>query len=281
MKTKLLRALGIYFLIDGLLALLFGRGYVRLFRFGSRSSRYRQAIDWIASLPGWKVRSGGAAEAALGLAVLRQAPLDVQTVYQNVAGVYTAVDPGYRQWFYPQAHQAFDRALRQYLPEGGRVLDLGSGVGANLARLILMNLPFGAYTGVDLTKAMLAQARARYGNWSGVQFRQLNLITDPLPDGPFDLIISTWAFEHLPNPAHVAQKAWEQLAPGGQMVLLLEAKTDSWWSRLLNWVYPVIGAHLVREDDIRRFPGVVSVERYAGPLGDLALVIVEKPATSM
>jgi SAM-dependent methyltransferase len=281
MKTKLLRALGFCLLIDGLLALLLGRGYVRLFHFGSRSGRYRQAIDLIASWPGWKVRSGGATEAVLGLAVLRQAPLDVQTVYQNVAGVYAAVDPGYRQLFYPQAHQAFDRALRQHLPEGGSVLDLGSGAGANLARLILMHLPFGAYTGVDLTEAMLAQARAHYGHWPGVQFRQLNLITDPLPEGPFDLILSTWVFEHLPDPARVAHKAWEQLAPGGHMVLLLEAEADSWWSRLLNWVYPVIGARLVQDDDIRQFPGVISVERYAGPLGDLALVIVEKPATSV
>lgn len=47
-------------------------------------------------MPGWKVRLGGAAEAALGLVVLRQAPLDVQTVYRNVADGYAAIDPGYR-----------------------------------------------------------------------------------------------------------------------------------------------------------------------------------------
>jgi SAM-dependent methyltransferase len=113
-----------------------------------------------------------------------------------------------------------------------------------------------------------------------VQFRQLNLITAPLPEGPFDLILSTWVFEHLHDPSLVAQKAWERLAPGGHMILLLEAQADSTWSRLLDWIYPVIGGRLVRDDDIRQFPGVISVERYAGPLGDLALVIVEKKATS-
>lgn len=79
----------------------------------------------------------------------------------------------------------------------------------------------------------------------------------------------------------MVQKAWEQLALGGDMVLLFEAKSDPLCGRLLNWVYPVIGAHLVLGDDIRWFTGALSVERHAGPLSDFALVIVEKLAPSM
>ncbi len=278
MNKKLIRVLGVYFLLDGLLTLLFGRSYVRLFRFGPRRSLYRRIIDGLLRLPKGLLRGGGAAEAGLGLAVLSQAPFDVTGLYRWVAGGYAVIDPGWREWFYPQAHQAFDRRLTNSLPGNGKVLDLGSGVGANLSRLLALRLPFGSYTGVDLTDAMLERARQRYGSISNVRFQQLDLLRDPLPDGPYDLIVSTWVFEHLSDPALAANKAWEQLRPGGRMVLLFEDEALTNLSRLVDRIYPFLAARLVRASDYRRFPGqVVDEQHFSGPLGDLALLVLEKP----
>lgn len=171
MNGKHIRWLGAYFLLDGLLTLIFGRKYVRLFRFGGRESLYRRIITLLLDLPSWQLRGAGAAETVLGLAVLGKAPLEVYTLYRLVAPGYAAIDPGWRDWFYPQAHEAFDRAISSSLVPDGKVLDLGCGVGANLARLKVLQLPFGSYTGVDLTDAMLRQAIKRYGNIPHVRFQ--------------------------------------------------------------------------------------------------------------
>ena len=91
------------------------------------------------------------------------------------------------------------------------------------------------------------------------------------------MILSTWVFEHLPDPVLVTHKAWDQLRPGGHLVLLFEVKSDTWLSGLINRVYPFFSARQVREEGIRRMPGVSSVQRFSGPLGVLALVTAEKP----
>lgn len=278
MNKKLIRWIGAYFLLDGLLTLFFGQRYVRLFHFGRRSNPYRRMIERLLDLPTWQLRGAGAAEAGLGLAVMGRAPLDVPTFYRWVAPGYAAIDPGWRAWFYPQAHEAFDRALSSGLSQDGDVLDLGCGVGANLARLKAMQLPFGSYTGLDLTADMLRRARERYGDLPKVKFQQLDLMNDALPEGAYDPIISTWAFEHLPDPARVAEKAWERLKPGGRMVLLFEDQATSTLSRVIGRIYPFFSAHLVEENEYRRFPGrVVLEDHFSGPLGDLALLVLEKP----
>ncbi|OJX40283.1 MAG: hypothetical protein BGO78_15050 [Chloroflexi bacterium 44-23] len=125
---------------------------------------------------------------------------------------------------------------------------------------------------------MLHYAINRYNHLPNVSFQQLNLISDPLPEGPYDLIISTWVLEHLPHPAQVVEKAWEHLQPGGHMVLLFEAQADSLLSRIINQIYPLFSAKLVAKSEYRNFPGEIILEKhFSGPLGDLALLVLEKP----
>lgn len=278
MNKKLFRWTGIYLLLDGLLTLLFGRSYYRLYRFGKHSSPYRRAFEWLLKRPSWLLRGTGALGLGLGLAVLNQAPIDVQTFYKWVARGYAAIDPGYRKWFYPQAHLAFDQALSNYLPKGGAVLDLGCGGGANLGRLLALQLPYGSYTGVDLTAEMLEQAKKRYAGLPHVSFQQLDLMSDPFPVGSFDLIISTWVFEHLLDPVLAAEKAFTLLKPGRHMVLLFEDQSSSLKGRMIEQTYSLINTHLVREVDYRRFPGTVLTEQhFSGPVGDIAILVLEKP----
>ncbi len=277
MNKKLTRWFGVFLLLDGLLTLFLGRKYVRIFRFGKQGSSYRRIVAWLLHLPIWQLRGAGAAEASLGLAVLGSAALDVPAFYGLVAGGYAAIDPGWRKWFYPHAHDAFDQVLIGALPLPGNVLDLGCGVGANLARLRALQLPVSSYTGMDLTDAMLRHAKKRYGMLPNVYFHQLDLNHDPLPAGPFDLIISTWVFEHLPDPVKVAEEAWQHLKPGGQMVLLFEDQSSSFLSGVISRIYPFFSAHLITASEYRRFPGQVVLEKhYSGPLGDLALLVLQK-----
>lgn len=76
--------------------------------------------------------------------------------------------------------------------ELGRVLELGTGTGETALR-ILAEHPNVSWTGIDSSDAMLARARERL---PGADLR-LARLEDPLPEGPYDLVVSALAVHHL------------------------------------------------------------------------------------
>lgn len=112
-----------------------------------------------------------------------------------------------------------DRWLDAYASGARRVLDLGCGTGANLARLIRLGRDDLSYTGVDFSDDMLSVARRRFGMQPGVCFLRMDVEDFEFPDPPFDLILSTYAVSHLKSPAEVLHRALATVAPGGSMVL--------------------------------------------------------------
>ena len=72
-----------------------------------------------------------------------------------------------------------------------RVLDLGVGTGET-SRLLLEAHPGAAITGLDSSPEMLFRAREL-----GIVTR-LARMEDPLPDGPWDLVIAVLSVHHLP-----------------------------------------------------------------------------------
>lgn len=275
-KERLLRVTGLSMIVDGILLALFARAYARFWRLGTDKGVYYRLVHWFATRPPWLLRLLGLAEAAAGVKVLGRAPLTVSAVYNSLAGAYSTVDTSWRDWLYADAHRDFDRMLATYLPPDGAILDLGAGTGANLGRLLQMDVPFASYTGVDRTEAMLEQARAKYSHLSHVQFLQLDLERAPLPEGLFDLIISSWVLEHLDEPAAVVEKAWWQLPRGGHIVLLFEVEAEGWYSRLENRALGFFAAQQVPAEVVAQFPGLQRFDRYSGPFGQLALVVLEK-----
>jgi SAM-dependent methyltransferase len=276
MKDRLLRILGLSLLLDGVGLALFGRRYARLWRLRTEQGGYYRLVQSFVDLPPWLLPLLGLAEVVAGARMLGRAPLSVSAVYNALAEPYSAIDTRWRDWLYTDAHRAFDEATAKYLPPDGAVLDLGAGTGANLGRLLDMDMPLASYTGVDVTEAMLTQARQKYASLSQAHFRRLDLMTDPLPEGPFDLIISTWALEHMADPGLVVQKAWQQLGAGGHMVLLFEVEDEGWYSRLENRALGFFDAQQVPLAAVRRFPALKRFDRFGGPFGKLALVILEK-----
>jgi tRNA (cmo5U34)-methyltransferase len=71
-----------------------------------------------------------------------------------------------------------------------RVLELGVGTGETTRRL-LARFPGAEVTGLDSTPAMVFRAREL-----GIEVR-LARMEDPLPDGPWDLVISVLSIHHL------------------------------------------------------------------------------------
>lgn len=279
-KHKAFRLLGAAGIADGLALTILGKSYLRMWRLNKKKGLYHRVLTWLLDLPTGMLRLIGLVETGVGLAMVGKAPLKVRELYKATAYFYDIIDPWWRTWLYPKAHRDFDRAVASHLPPEGRVLDLGCGTGANLAQLLDMDVPFDTYVGVDVSAAMLARARDTFGEREDVTFRQLDIERSLLPEGPFDLILSTWTFEHLSNPHVVVQKARSVLRPGGYMVLLFEVKTDRWWARLWYRVLRFLAARAIPEEVYRNFPELITVERYPGPYGDLALVMLRKPGAT-
>lgn len=98
------------------------------------------------------------------------------------------------------------------------VLDLGIGTGETLAA-VLTRHPGAAAVGVDKNEAMLGAARSRL---DGVPLElHVGDLSDPLPTGPFDLVVSALAVHHLegPDKAALFARIAGVLRPGGCFVL--------------------------------------------------------------
>jgi tRNA (cmo5U34)-methyltransferase len=76
------------------------------------------------------------------------------------------------------------------------VLELGTGTGETALRVLAQH-PKASWTGIDASAAMLARARARLPDAD----LRLARLEDPLPTGPFDLVVSVLAVHHLAGDA--------------------------------------------------------------------------------
>jgi len=72
------------------------------------------------------------------------------------------------------------------------VLELGTGTGETALR-VLARHPGARWTGIDASKPMLDRARERLPNAD----LRLGRLEEPLPAGPFDLVVSVLAVHHL------------------------------------------------------------------------------------
>jgi len=97
-----------------------------------------------------------------------------------------------------------------------RVLELGTGTGET-ARRVLAHHPEAALVGIDVSEAMLARARSALPQ-ADLRVARLE---DPLPAGPFDLVVSALAVHHLAGPAKAKLfgRVAEALRPGGRFAL--------------------------------------------------------------
>ncbi len=98
------------------------------------------------------------------------------------------------------------------------LLDLGTGTGETLAA-VLDRHPGAEATGIDESAAMLEAAESRLAG-SAVDLLVAD-IGDPLPPGPFDLVVSALAVHHLDGPgkASLFGRIAALLRPGGRFVL--------------------------------------------------------------
>jgi len=108
-----------------------------------------------------------------------------------------------------------------------RILDLGAGTGL-LSEAILRALPAAQLTVIDADAYMLSVARQRLGDKAAYIIAD---IADPLPQGPFDAIVSALAIHHLSDDAKQSlfRSILTRLRPGGLFVNAEQVKGPTDW----------------------------------------------------
>jgi tRNA (cmo5U34)-methyltransferase len=90
-------------------------------------------------------------------------------------------------------YEELQAAVAAAAPPSHTVLELGIGTGETALRILERN-PGARWTAIDSSEAMLARARERLPDTAELRVARLE---DPLPEGPFDLVVSALAVHHL------------------------------------------------------------------------------------
>jgi len=137
---------------------------------------------------------------------------------------------------YPQQAQRLRAVQALRLRPGDSVVDIACGTGLNFSLIEQAIGPGGRIVGVDLTDAMLDQARHRIET---NDFRNISLVQADAAEFDFptevDAIVSTYALSHMPECADVIAHGAAALSAGGRWVVLdLKApdKAPRWLAQL-------------------------------------------------
>lgn len=116
---------------------------------------------------------------------------------------------------YDRLHDQLAAAARR--PGVTRILDLGTGTGVTARRVLAVH-PQALLVGVDQSARMLAVAQRTLAGRADLRTARLQ---DPLPPGPFDLVVSALAIHHLDGTgkADLFRRIAEILGAGGRFVL--------------------------------------------------------------
>lgn len=178
---------------------------------------------------------------------IKTAPVDIETLRTAIRAEYAAVaehpDQGFHfhtgvhlaailgypeEWIAALPPGAVESmagtgnpfALGELQP-GERVVDCGSGSGADSLIAARVVGPSGMVIGVDMTPEMLTKARrnAEVASLRNVEFRKGVLEALPVPDGWADVVISNGVLNLVPDKTVALAEFFRVLRPGGRIQL--------------------------------------------------------------
>jgi SAM-dependent methyltransferase len=126
-------------------------------------------------------------------------------------------------WWFVERRRLFASLLRKCkLPADAKVVDVGTGTGANLR--LLKEIGFKNVTGID-PSADAAHWCAEKG-LGDVRFGDARAL--PLPDQSVDLVIATDVVEHVEDDKMAVSEIYRVLRPGGVVLFTVPAFPSLW-----------------------------------------------------
>ncbi len=161
----------------------------------------------------------------------------------QVVSVYTDTAPVYDLWArFTETHARWRALALVNLQNGESVLEVAVGTGLTFQELLRRN-PDGNTTGIDLTPAMLAHARARAARLGARNYELLvgDAYALDFPDQRFDLVLNSYMFDLLPagDFATVLSEFKRVLKPGGRLVLVNMTRSERLHQRFWETIYHI------------------------------------------
>lgn len=126
-------------------------------------------------------------------------------------------------WWFVGRRLLFARLIKSWnVPAGARVLDAGTGTGANLR--LLSALGFAEVTGLDASPEAIRHCAAK--GLGPVELADICAL--PFADDSFDLVLATDIIEHVADDARALSELRRVLKPGGRLLLTVPAFPLLW-----------------------------------------------------
>ena len=173
----------------------------------------------------------------------------VTTMFDSIAPVYDRMNTLMTAGFDGRWRRAAVRAAR--LSPGGTALDVACGTGKLTGALARAVGSDGLAVGVDLSQAMLDEARRVFGELPWVEFRLGNALDLPFADGSFDAATIAFGMRNLASFEAGFREMARVVRSGGRVVCLeLSVPRPRFMGRVYTAVFrvtaPVMGATLRR-----------------------------------
>lgn len=142
-------------------------------------------------------------------------------IVRGIIATYPGIVRAYCEIRFQIISIRFLEEIAQYLPERGRVVDLGCGFGL-FGLYMAQARPGVSLTGIDLNEPRIALANrsARALAVDNARFERSDLRTWRLQE-PADVVYALDVFHHLPREAgdELLRSVYDHLAPGGRLLL--------------------------------------------------------------
>ena len=181
----------------------------------------------------------------------------VTTMFDSIAPVYDRMNTLMTAGLDGRWRRAAVRAAR--LSRGGSALDVACGTGKLTVALAGAVGPEGRVLGVDLSPAMLDQARLAFGELVGVEFRVGNALALPVADQSFDAATIAFGLRNLSSFEDGFREMARVVRSGGRVVCLeLSVPRPRLAARVYEGTFrvmaPVVGTLFRRRTAYRYLP---------------------------
>lgn len=197
-----------------------------------------------------RYRRGGRAQTAAEYELLRSASLEAYSRHYNerVPTIEEEFDlwGAYHQHRHEMRYDLVAAAVRDHLPAGGAVLDVGCGSALVADRIADLDA---TYVGVDYGGHHSVYAAKRLREAGGrlrTSIGQCDAAALPFPDESFDVVVMSEVIEHLMRPELATWEVARVLKPGGVFVMTTNNASEmplrSPLTHLFAWIEKAAGA---------------------------------------